>query len=107
MLPGLVGRLMSSPGPCWAFLCLQPVTDEKHMVSQRSALQGLCEQHAPLYCGKMYPEAVWLEACSSQCVMFANACLDKMHFVPLAATTRCSWRRCDLMEGAKQRNVML
>ena len=42
---------------------------------------------------------------------YTNACLEKMHIVPLtcqvAAIIRCGWRICDVMEDAEQRNVLL
>ena len=42
---------------------------------------------------------------------YANACLEKMHSVPLAcqvaAIIRCGWKKCNLMEDAQQRNVLL
>ena len=81
------------------------------MGSQWAALQGLCEQYALRCCGRMpLKQSGWKDALVIA-AKYANACLEKMHSVPLAcqvaAIIRCGWKECDLMEDAEHRSVLL
>ena len=86
------------------------------MVSQCSALQGLCEQYDMMLCcvvgGYALKQSGWKDHDALVIVAkYANACLEKMHFVPLACQVAgiicCGWEKWDLMEDAEQRNVLL